>query len=201
MKRFWPIFLFSTLVGCKYFEVDPGAFYRSSQPSADAVKQAAEAGIQTIINLRGAQPGEDWYDEEKKATTEFGITQIDIAMDPLRLPHRDDLLKLLDAFQSAARPILIHCMRGIDRTGEAAALYKMIYMGSSREEALTMLGRDFGYMEEIFPAKKYFVETVWQGEQWAREQYDPCSGQYLYYDPDQYQECTASPPLKLGSHL
>jgi hypothetical protein len=99
-----------------------------------------------------------------------------------RLPHRKDLIRLLDAFKNSPRPILLHCQAGVDRTGEASAIYEMLYMGKSKKEALEMLSLKFGYLESNEPAKIYFIRDVWQGETWAREQYFPCSGQYHFYD-------------------
>lgn len=172
-----------TLTACRFYEVDEGQLYRSPQPTAEDIDRAAELGVKTVINLRGANPGKPWYDEEKAATTRHNMLQIDIGMSAGRLPHRDDLIKLLDALAEAPRPILIHCMAGVDRTGEAAAIYQMLYMGKTKEEALEMLSGKFGHFESNMPAKIYFIRDLWQGEKWAREEYDPCSGEYRYYNP------------------
>lgn len=177
------------LPACKYYEVDTAKVFRSAQPSADNIKEAANAGIKTVINLRGPNPGHTWYDAEKEATTKAGILQIDIPMSADRLPHRRDLIKLLDAFKTVPRPMLIHCMAGVDRTGEASAIYQMLYMGKSREEALKMLSSEFMHYEVNKPAKIYFIRDVWQGEEWARNEYDPCSGKYKHYDTS-HSECS-----------
>lgn len=170
------------LPACKYYEVDEGKVYRSAQPDARQLSEAASAGIKTVINLRGPNPGKPWYDVEKEATTKAGILQIDIPMSADRIPHRKDLIALLDAFKKVPRPLLIHCMAGVDRTGEASAIYQMLYMGKSKEEALDMLSPEFGHFENIKPAKIYFIRDVWKGEAWARNQYDPCTGEYDHYD-------------------
>lgn len=173
-----------SLAGCRFYEVDEGKFYRSPQPTAEDIDRAAELGVKTVINLRGASPGKLWYDEEKAATTRHNMLQIDIGMSAGRLPHREDLINLLDAFANAPRPILIHCLAGVDRTGEASAIYEMLYMGKSKEEALEMLSAKFAHFERNMPAKIYFIRDLWQGERWAREEYDPCSGQYRHYNPN-----------------
>ena len=181
------------LSACYYYEVDEGKLYRSSQPSADDLEKAAQAGIKTVINLRGASPGADWYEAEKAVTSAHGLLQIDIGMSAGRLPHRSDLIKLLDAFATAPRPILVHCKAGVDRTGEATAIYQMLYMNKTKEESLKMLSEKFGYFEANKPAKIYFIRDLWQGEQWAREEYKPCSGEYKFYDTNNI-ECQGENP-------
>lgn len=176
-----------SLCGCKFFEVDAGRFYRGPQPTASELETAiTQYGLKTVINLRGEHSGRGWYDDEKAVTERLGINFISIGMSATRLPHRGDLIKLLDAFQNAPRPLFVHCRAGVDRTGEASALYQMLYMGKTRDEALEMLTPQFGHFEALMPAKRYFVRDVWQGEEWARKDYNPCLGQYEYYDPNDF---------------
>lgn len=185
------------LISCRVYEVDPGHLVRSPQPKKDQLQQAFNKyGIRTVINLRGANPGAKWYDDEKEVTAQNAVTLVDIPMSASRLPHRRDLLKLLDTYRNSPKPILIHCLRGIDRTGEAAALYELIYMKKTKEEALKMLSLEFGYMGELFPAKKYFIKDVWVDEDWAYREYDPCSGKYKHYDVND-PVCHGGEPAKL----
>src|SRR5437762_11195914 len=45
--------------------VIPGCVYRSGQLSAESLEErAARNGIRSVINLRGAKPGQDWYEQE-----------------------------------------------------------------------------------------------------------------------------------------
>lgn len=171
------------LTGCRFHEVERGVLYRGPQPSGEELEKAITTyGLKTVINLRGEAPGESWYDEEKEVVDRLGANLVNIAMSASHLPHKENLIKLLDALKDAPRPILIHCKAGVDRTGEASAIYQMIYMGKTREQALEMLSDKYGHFEDFMPAKRYFIRDVWQGEEWARKEYDPCLGQYQYYD-------------------
>lgn len=179
--KFALICLFVFLAGCNFHEIDPLKLYRSGQlGEQELIKAIEELGIRTVINLRGANPGERWYDEEKEVTTKYNVLQIDIGMSAGRIPYQEDLVKLLDAYRDAPRPILIHCQAGADRTGEAAAIYQMLYMNKSRDEALQMLTPKYFHFEERHPAKRYFIREVWQSEDWARNDYDSCSEDYRY---------------------
>lgn len=166
-----------------FHEVDPGKFYRSATlPSWGMADVIQEYGIKTVINLRGSNPGESWYDAQMAVIQRQGINQIDIGMSAFSIPGRKNLLKLLDALKNAPRPILVHCQAGVDRTGEASALYQMMYMGKTRAQAMEMLSPRYGHFETFKPAKDYFVRDVWQDESWARTSFQPCDGQYRFYD-------------------
>ena len=173
-------------ISCRLVTVDPGQVYRSPQPTAEHLENYIQNyGIKTVINLRGENPSKQWWIEEHEIVKKYDLTFINISMSAKHLPHRKNLIKLLDAYKTAPRPILIHCLAGVDRTGEATAIYQMLYMGKSKEEALKMLTPEYGYFEKFKPAKKYFIEHVWQDENWAYEQYNPCLGQYKFYDTHQ----------------
>lgn len=171
------------LISCRFYEVDPGKLYRSPQPTAvELEKYVNEVGIKTIINLRGESPGADWFETEAAVAKKYDLTFVNIAMSATRLPHREDLITLLDTFETAPKPILIHCLRGIDRTGEAASIYEMVHMRKTKPEALNMLTSAFGYLESIMPAKLYFIRDLWVDETWARREYDPCTSNYKFYN-------------------
>lgn len=177
-----------SLFGCKYInnlhEIDPGKYYRSGQLTGKEFEELIKKrGIKTIINLRG--PSTDyWYQDELATANRFGVTHIDIAMSAKRLPHRKDLIKLLESFETAERPILVHCQGGADRTGEATAIYQMLYMGKTKSEALKMLTVKYFHIEQKMPAKRYFISEIWKGADWTYNEYDPCSGGFKYYDPN-----------------
>lgn len=171
-----------------FYEVDPDQYYRSAQLSKSEFKEyIKEYGIKTVINLRGANPGENWYDNEKEAMKEIGnIQHYDIPMSAKRLPHPKDLTQLLHIFRNAPRPILVHCKAGVDRTGEASAIYVQEYMGWSKKDSLKMLSPRYGHFKFFKPAKSYFIDKVYKGEDWAINQYNPCSANYKYYDKSKY---------------
>lgn len=180
--------MMALLSGChpNFHEVDPGKLYRSAQLTGEELDQAIHTfGIRTVINLRGENPGKDWYDAEARVTQQAGVKLISIPMMASRIPHRKDLIDLLDAFEKSERPILIHCQAGADRTGEASAIYEMEYMGKSRKEALKMLTLKYDHLELAAPSKRYFI-GVYGGKDWAYHTYDPCAQDYRYYDKQKY---------------
>jgi protein tyrosine/serine phosphatase len=172
--------------GSNLREVDAGSFYRSGQLGADRLRDTIDAlGIKTIINLRGVRPQMGWYRDEVAVAREKGVRLISLRFGADRLPHRRDLVELLDALRDAERPILVHCRAGADRSGVASAIYQMEYMGRQKQEALEMLTLRYFHIAWLRPAKRYFIER-YQGEEWARTRYDPCGPGYQYYDKHAY---------------
>jgi len=162
--------------------------YRTAQLSKKQFKKYIKKwNIKTVINLRGESKS-DWYLDEMEAVRETGVEHYDIKMSAKRLPHRKDLIKLIDLYESAPRPILIHCQGGADRTGEASAMYKIDFMNASKKEALRMQNVLYLHLRLRYPAKRYFTKEVYQGKEWAKESYYPCEGNYKYYNT-QSKEC------------
>lgn len=187
MKSFILLFAFllvsQSYGAINFHEIDKDKFFRSEQLSGkEFEKMIRKHGIKTIINLRG-ESDSDWYKEEISAAQKHNVTHISIGMSAKRLPHKKDLIKLLESFESAVRPILIHCQGGADRTGEASAIYQMLYMGKSKDEALKMLTIRYFHLKERMPAKRYFIKDLWNGVEWVYNEYEPCKGEYKYYNP------------------
>lgn len=164
-----------------FHEVDPGRFYRSAQLTDDELRTVvAKYHIKTVINLRGPQPEEEWYQNEEKVVDEMGIHLIDIGFNSQTVPRRAALIQYLTTLKNAPRPILVHCRAGSDRTGEASAIYAIEYMNQSREKALEQLSSKYLHFQVFQPAKKYFI-SHYGGPQWASKTYSECSSEFRKY--------------------
>ncbi len=141
-------------------EVVPGVVYRSAQPTADQLARwQHQYGLKTVINLRGVDT--DDYAEEKRATAERGLTQIDIAWPQHRFLASSDVAELLKALDGAPRPVLVHCAGGVDRSGAVGVI-----------TAMRLGGADYR------TAKAHLVSAYWglrDADEWA-------SGRFLEYE-------------------
>ncbi len=170
------------LFSLNFHEVEPGVFYRSGQLSKTELNLILPSyHIKTVINLRGVNESADWYRDEVEVTSKLGVKLINISMNSREIPDRAGTLRLLEAYHTAEAPILIHCLSGADRSGEASALYEMAILGKSKDQALQMLSAKFHHFDFFRPAKRYFIE-IYQGEDWLRKAYHPCNGEFKFYD-------------------
>jgi len=115
-----------------FHEIEPG-YFRSNHPTEKRFKQYSEQGFKTVINLRGASM-QPQYQLEKTLCDELNLKLIDIEMEGGQAPPRETVLALLDAYETAEKPMLVHCKSGADRTGLAAALLRLSH-GATVSEA------------------------------------------------------------------
>lgn len=116
--------------------VRPGELYRSGQMGAPALAATLDRHrVRTVLNLRGSHPEEPWYRAERAATLAAGATQVDIAMSSCEWMSRAQARALLQALDSAERPLLVHCFHGSERTGLASAWAELLRPGSTLADA------------------------------------------------------------------
>lgn len=163
-----------------------GQAYRAGTiPPKRLARKIKKFGIRTVINLRGAQPHKRWFQRQDKVLRTLRIGFYNIPMSAKTLPSRENALKLIDLFDHAPRPILIHCRAGADRTSEAAALWKLTQEGSTKQEARRQLSDTYGHFSNRYPAKKLFISLLpdnpTQIRSWLRNHYNP--GKYRRFAP------------------
>jgi len=126
---------------CNFRTVVAGQVYRSAQPSHDdLVGWKREYGLKTVINLRGVQWEEDSSIRRgREAVKKAGLNLIDISLSSALRPSPDRLRELIDALETAPRPILIHCQSGVNRSGAASVLAAMAVGSSGYTEARKQL--------------------------------------------------------------
>jgi protein tyrosine phosphatase (PTP) superfamily phosphohydrolase (DUF442 family) len=114
--------------------VTPGRIYRSAQPTAKLLSSVIRQNrINTVLNLRGSNPDQAWYQQEKQATLEAGATLLDFPMSSDQWLSHDQIKTLLDVLDTTEYPILIHCEWGAERTGLVAAICALLKEGSRLE--------------------------------------------------------------------
>jgi protein tyrosine phosphatase (PTP) superfamily phosphohydrolase (DUF442 family) len=168
-------------------EVVPDRVYRSRQPTAKNIDGAARRfGLASVVNLRGPQPGEPWYDAEVEATGRLGLERLDLRFHSFDWPPRVEVRELVRFLDTGSFPTLLHCMSGVHRTGWASSVARVL-AGDSPEEARSELssarrtlkeaGRDFG--EPFFDLYgRWLLESAQEHSpqvfrDWALEVYCP----------------------------
>lgn len=120
-------------IGGNFHPVIDGIAYRSAQPSGDDLARwTAQAGLRSVINLRGSHPGTGWYDAEIGQSAQLGLAHYDFGMSAGQTLTQARAAQLVALLQAAPKPVLIHCKSGADRTGLAAALLVAALDGDER---------------------------------------------------------------------
>lgn len=152
--------------------VEKNAFYRSAQLTPKRLGHYIEKhGIKTVINLRGENPHAQWWLDEQSVVQKNGVEYYNIPMSASRLTTKENLLTLLDTYDNAQLPILVHCYSGVDRTGEATAIWVMEKMGKSKRKALAQLSLSHRHLAFKYPAKSFLI-NIWQGRNWLIKNYN-----------------------------
>lgn len=125
-------------------EVVPGEVYRSAQLGPERLTQLIDQhGIRSVLNLRGASPGEAWYDDERTTAHQNNVEHINFALSSrVEVPpeQADELIRIM---REAPKPMLIHCWAGADRTGLASALYLYALDDKTADEAARALAMKY----------------------------------------------------------
>ncbi len=118
--------------------------WRSNQPSPERIAEFADMGVRTILNLRGPSAFAV-YLFEQEACAAHGITLIDFEIEAYSLDEPARYLALLDLFERAEKPLVMHCKSGADRSGLAAAFYLIDQEGVPPREAMGQLALKYAH--------------------------------------------------------
>lgn len=139
-----------------------GEYYRSAQPKPGAIATAAqEHGLKSVINLRGRHPGAKWYEAEKREAEAAGVQMIDFRMSDGEHMTHAEAFKLIDVLRDAPKPVLVHCLRGADRTGLASALYLAAIKKDTEFNAELQLSLLYGHLPLYFN-KSYAMNMTFE---------------------------------------
>jgi protein tyrosine/serine phosphatase len=143
--------------------VREGVLYRSGQmPTAGIGRLVHDLGLKTVVSLRDADRPAD--QAEEKYCREKGVRFVRIA--PLSwdgvqgsTPVDQGLETFLGVMQNPKNhPVLVHCYRGVHRTGAYVAVYRMECDGWTKERALReMVLAGYDQLEEHHDLRGYLL--------------------------------------------
>jgi len=134
------------------YQVDD-SLYRCEQPTKKGFILLDSINIKTAVNLRQRKT-----DNHKIKKTKLEL--INVPMNAWTISY-NDIIAGMRAIKNAKKPIVIHCKHGADRTGCIVAIYRIIYDGWTREEAIKEFRYGgFHYHKKSFPNILRLLETI-----------------------------------------
>ena len=125
-------------------------------PKADQLRDAAEQGVEVVINLAPHEVP-DALPDEQELVQALGMRYINIPV-IWTTPNKDGLDRFLDVMDANRdKRILVHCQANFRATA-FIALYRMLRQGWSEEDA--MAGMHQIWDEEDYPIWKMFIEET-----------------------------------------
>lgn len=107
---------------------------RGGQPSDSGLKELAQRGVKTIIDLRGR--GERTQKEEALAN-KLGMDYINLPMSD-KAPTQEQVDKFTSTVEKGKaenKPVFVHCAHGSDRTGCMVGIWRVQEDGFTYKEA------------------------------------------------------------------
>jgi protein tyrosine phosphatase (PTP) superfamily phosphohydrolase (DUF442 family) len=173
----------------KFRPVTDGVF-RSAQLNPETLRERIAAeGLHSILNLRGHNPREAWYQGERAAAEAAGVRLMDLGISARKLPDFDALRELLHALETLPRPLLVHCQHGNDRSGLAAMLVRLL-QGDDLEAAAWEISPWRGVL---------YPDTV--GRQFLAQYQDWLADQGIGHDPEALRRFAREGYLDAGGNF
>lgn len=128
----------------------------SGMPTAEQMKEVAEAGVQVVINLAlttspGALPNED------SVVQSLGMQYIHIPVEwnnPTK-QNLEDFFAAMDEHQE--EKVLVHCQANY-RASSFIMLYRVLRLGWNKEDAIPIMEKMWN--PEDFPVWQTFIEDM-----------------------------------------
>jgi protein tyrosine phosphatase (PTP) superfamily phosphohydrolase (DUF442 family) len=144
-------------------EINGSLVLRSAQLAPEQLAELVQTyQIKTVLNLRGEHKEEEWYRAELAVSEKRGVTHENLALSATHEPDDATLKQLIQTMKNAQTPLLIHCEAGADRSGLAAALYRLAIMGDAPEIASRQLSFRYGHFPWLWSRTGAMDRAFWR---------------------------------------
>ncbi len=111
--------------------------YRSAQPDKKGFQELAAIGVKNVLSLR------DYHSDDDGRDSGLNLYRVKMEAGDITIGQLTDALRII---RNSEGPILIHCWHGSDRTGLVSAMYRVVFQGWSKEDAIDeLMNGGYGY--------------------------------------------------------
>lgn len=147
--------------------LEPGRIYRSAQMPGRVLRGTIrEHKVRTVLNLRGGNPGQRWYRDEREAVRAEGATLVDVSMSSCQWMSRAQLRTVVRVLDSCEYPLLMHCEFGAERTGWVSAIATLLRPNSTLADAERQFS--LAYLFARYGDGQVMAEHLDQYEAWLK---------------------------------
>jgi len=115
--------------GLPNFHLVTTNLYRGAQPTAEGMTELKKLGVRTVINLRS-------FHSDKDEASNTGLKLVRFTTQPWDSDDKDVIAFLKVMADTNNLPAMVHCQRGADRTGLMCAMYRVVYCGWEKKDAI-----------------------------------------------------------------
>jgi len=154
-----------------YHPVLSQELYRSGQLMGTELKEHIDHDhLKSILNLRGPNPNEAWYQDELAVSLANGVEHLDITLSAGTPVSIEQTQRILEILQQAPKPLLVHCTDGADRTGLLLGLY-LEKRGVNAQTAHEQLSWHYGHFPHLRWSFTKAMDESYEGyEKFLQEQ-------------------------------
>lgn len=171
----------------RMLQVIPGEIMRSGRLDGGELQQAIERlGLRTVVSLTGSGPDDDWVGAERELCASLGVHHVTLPFSVDEWPGRAEVEEVIRILDGAERPLLFHCLRGVDRSGWASAVV-LVLADAPVERALRQMSPRNGHLcdpgscplHRFFASYEEYLSATGRPEgaasfrQWVAEIYCP----------------------------
>jgi uncharacterized protein (TIGR01244 family) len=124
------------------------------QPTPQDLRQAAQEGYKSVLNLRSLQEEGALSDEQQHAEA-AGLQYVNLPVRPDAL-NQEQADRIMEQIDQLPKPLLTHCKSGL-RSGAMALMYVATREGLSAEAAMEK-GKQMGFDCDSSPQMKEFFK-------------------------------------------
>jgi protein tyrosine phosphatase (PTP) superfamily phosphohydrolase (DUF442 family) len=119
-----------------FYRIDD-KLYRSAQPDREGFRELTTLGIKNVLSLR------DYHSDDDAEGSGLTLFRVEMSAGDVKTSEVVEALRII---KKAEGPVLIHCWHGSDRTGLVSAMYRIVFQGWSKDEAIDeLMHGGYGY--------------------------------------------------------